>query len=409
MSKLPFLKVYKSKIVDESGRSVTLKGVSLGGWLMMEGYMLCGRNIAERTFRENFEKALGRDTLADFTRSFRDAFITEEDIEIIKGWGANCIRVPFNYKVVEFEDRPFSLNEEGLSYLDKVVKWCQRHELYCILDMHAAPGAQNPDWHSDCSDKPDLFSNEFNKDRYLRLWHFLASRYKDYSAVAGYDILNEPVVDTGQEALVKDLYERATKEIRDAGDRHIIFLEGNQWAQRLNFLGTPVDSNTAYSIHAYPPIAFTFNLERELHYPGKAYGITWNKTALEMLGMTYRNFIKRHDVPLYVGEFGVNARDGYYGENAWVSDMLSIFKKHSLHWTYWTYKTVANCVYPDGIYRYVENPAWVNRQGPVSGWETFSALWPKEKGRMTFSWRTENFKSNDKLLAVLKRNFVNKK
>jgi len=115
--------------------------------------------------------------------------------------------------------------------------------------------------------------------------------------------------------------------------------------------------------------------------------------------------MKKTQAPLYVGEFGVNARDGYYGEDGWVRDMLEIYKKYNLSWTYWTYKTIANYAYPEGIYRYLGDPAWVNRQGPVSGWETFSSLWQKEKGSMMFSWRTENFARNDKIFSVLNKYF----
>jgi len=403
--KLPFLKVKGTDIVDETGRKVTLKGVALGGWLMMEGYMMCGRNIAEKAFKESFEKALGKEALADFVKSFRETFIREEDIRIIKSWGANCVRIPFNYRVLEFEDRPFSLNEEGLNFLDNVIRWCEKHEVYCILDMHAVPGAQNPDWHADCVGKTEFFTSEVNKDRYLRLWHFLADRYKEVSAVAGYDVLNEPLVDFHEEHILKDIYERVTKEIRDTDKRHIIFLEGNFWGQKIKFLGHPKDDNTAYSIHTYPPSDYTFNWEVDLEYPGKVYGVPWNKTTLDILAKQYKSFVDKAGVPLYIGEFGVNWRGGKFGEVEWTKDAVSIFKKYGFHWTYWTYKTVANCVFPDGIYRYVKNPAWVNRKGPVSGWETFSSLWQKEKGSMAFSWRTENFKLNNKILAVLKKGF----
>lgn len=403
--KLPFLKVNKTDIVDDAGKPVILKGVSLGGWLMMEGYMLCGRNIPERSFKEEFKKALGEDALDEFTRSFRDIFIQKSDIRKIKEWGANCIRVPFNYRLIEFEDRPFSLNEEGLEYLDRIVEWCIKHSLYCILDMHAAPGAQNQDWHADCSGKPEFFTSEVNKDRYLRLWHFIADRYKDISAIAGYDVLNEPVVNIANEGIVKDLYGRVTKEIRDADKRHIIFLEGNQWAVRLGFLGKPSDANTAYSAHAYPPADYVQNWARGLSYPGKVYGIMWSRESFEALAEPYREFVDECEVPLYIGEFGINWRDGCYGELKWVHDALDIFKKHGFSWTYWTYKTVANSVFPDGVYRYLENPPWVNRQGPLCGWETFYHLWPKEKGRIMSSWRTENFTRNDKLYGLLKKYF----
>lgn len=405
MRKNHSLRIRHGRIVNTSGKPVTLKGVCLGGWLMMEGYMMHGRNIPEKEFKSSFEKALGKDALEDFTRSFRDTFIQKDDIRIIKEWGANCVRVPFNYRLVEFEDRPFSFNAEGLGYLNNVVKWCEKYGLYCILDMHAAPGAQNPDWHSDCVGKPELFTNDFNKDRYLRLWRFLAELYKDSNAIVGYDVLNEPVVKEEEEHLVKDLYEAVTKEIRDTGDKHIIFLEGNLWAQRINFLGAPKDDNTAYSIHAYPPTEFTFNLIKDLHYPCKMHGITWNKESMSMLALPYRQFMNKNKVHLYVGEFGVNARDGYYGELKWVKDALDIFKASGLSWTYWTYKTIANAVYPDGIFRYLKNPSWVKREGPVTGWETFSSLWQKEKEKMIDSWRTENFELNEKLLAVLEKYF----
>src|SRR3989338_7009490 len=204
---LPLLKVSGTRIIDETGKEVILKGFSLGGWLMMEGYMFGGRNTPEHDFRASFEKALGKAELDDFTKTFRDTFIQEKDIKIIKGWGANCIRIPFNYRLIEFEDRPFSLNEEGLIYLDRAIDWCERNSIYCILDMHAAPGSQNSGWHSDCSDNPEFFTNEFNQNRYIKLWYFLADRYKDSSAVAGYDVLNEPVVKIFEEGLVRSLYE----------------------------------------------------------------------------------------------------------------------------------------------------------------------------------------------------------
>ncbi len=405
MAKLPFLKKRDASIVDEKGSPVRLRGVNLGGWLMMEGYMMAGRNIPERAFREGFEKALGRPSLEEFTRSFRDTFIQEEDIKTIKGWGANCVRIPFNYRLIEFEDRPFSLNEEGLGYLNRAVGWCQKHGLYCILDMHAAPGSQNSGWHSDSSGKPELFTSDFNIDRYLRLWHFLAELYKDSSAVAGYDVLNEAVVPFLKESSLKDLYIKVTKEIRDADKKHIIFLEGNFWAQRIGFLGKPEDLNTVYSIHTYAPLDFTHNYKPGLYYPGKIYNMTWNKERFRLLAKPYLLFAKNNNVPLFMGEFGVNARDGHYGEIKWVSDMLEIFKGNNIHWTYWTYKTVANYSCPDGVYRYLDNPPWVNRQGPVSGLETFSSLWPREKGRMISSWRTDKFTLNEKLCNVLKKGF----
>ena len=392
--KLPFLRVDGTDIVDERGRSVTLRGVALGGWLMMEGYMMCGRNIPEKVFKANLARSLGDDAAEDFTRSFRDAFIREDDIRTIRSWGANLIRIPFNHKVV---DKP------GIGYLDRVISWCAKHSIYCILDMHAAPGAQNEDWHADCVGSPQLFLRKAHRDKYLRLWRLLADRYKNESAVAGYDILNEPVVPFTRERVVKDLYERATEVIRKVDARHIIFQEGNLWAQRLKFLGKPRDNNTAFSVHIYPPVEYVFNWDLDLKYPCKVAGVLWDRKRLESVVKECSLISERAGVPVYVGEFGVNWRGGHFGELDWAEDLASLFKKYGFHWTYWTYKTVANSEFPDGLFRYTKNPLWVNRKGPVTGWENFYTLWKKERGNIVDSWSTRNFALNTKLLSVLKR------
>ena len=403
--RLPFLKTNGTRIVNESGKEVILKGVNLGGWLMMEGYMFGGRNTPEHEFRSSFEKALGKPALDDIVTTFRDTFIQEEDIKTIKSWGANCVRLPFNYRLVEFEDRTYSLNEEGLKYLDRAVKWCEKYGLYCILDLHAAPGAQNNAWHSDSYGKVELFDVEQNRNRFSRLWFFLADRYRERSVIAGYDILNEPDIPFLDEPKIRSLYEAATAEIRSTDKKHIIFLEGNTWAQRIDFLGKVKDRNTAYSIHNYGPVNFTHHFEPGLRYPGKSQGMIWNKQKFDIFARAYSIFAKMADVPLYMGEFGVFARDGHYGEDQWVDDVLWACEKYNISWTYWNYKTVANLAYPDGIYRYTGNPLWVNRQGPIAGWETFASLWQKEKGSMAYSWRTENFTRNDKIFSVLKKYF----
>jgi hypothetical protein len=379
--------------------------VNLGGWLMMEGYMFGGRNTPEHEFRASFEKALGASALKEFIGTFRDTFIREEDIKTIKGWGANCVRLPFNYRLIEPEERPYSLDEDGLKYLDKAIDWCEKHALYCILDLHAAPGAQNNAWHSDSYGKTELFDNAQNIDRYLRLWFFLADRYRERPVIAGYDILNEPDIPSIEEPKIRSLYDAATAEIRSTDKKHIIFLEGNVWAQRLEFLGRPKDHNTAFSIHNYGPLDFTHNFTPGLRYPGKFYNIEWNKEKFDLFAKAYSLLAKHAHVPLFLGEFGVFARDGHYGEDRWVDDVLAACEKYHISWTYWNYKTVANLAYPDGIYRYTANPSWVNRQGPVAGWETFASQWQKEKGSMASSWHTENFARNDVVLKVLKKYF----
>ncbi|MCK9615502.1 MAG: hypothetical protein M0R48_08365, partial [Candidatus Omnitrophica bacterium] len=97
-----------------------LKGVNLGSWLLMEGYILGGRNIAESIFKQNFKKTNGTAALCEFERLFRDNFIKEEDFKNIAQMGANCIRLPFNYRLIK---------TNGLSYLKKALMLADKYDI----------------------------------------------------------------------------------------------------------------------------------------------------------------------------------------------------------------------------------------------------------------------------------------
>ena len=391
------LKVFKGSIVNDENKPVFLRGVNLGSWLMMEAYFFYSPNIPEKAFRREFIKALGRDALDDFDRSFRAHFITERDIQWVKKSGFNCVRVPFHHRVVE--GKPYTYDSPGLSFLDDIVRWGEKHKVWVILDLHAAPGAQNHDWHSDSAGKAELWTNQTYQKRTLALWEFLADRYKDREYVAGYDLLNEAVLqDPGP---LNTFYKKLIQRIRSVDGRHILFIEGNRWAQDIECLDAFEDGNYALSIHSYEPIDFTFNFVPHVSYPIRCRGKRWNKGVMKKNLSRHARLARQRGVPVFVGEFGVNYRGGCYGEHLWVKDMVDCFQEFGFHWTYWTYKAVKNGVFPDGLLSYYDNPPWVNRLGPRTGWETFARCWPAHKTKMIESWETAQFKKNTHISEVL--------
>lgn len=391
------LKVRDNYIVDESGKRIELRGFNLGGWLMMEGYILYAPNIAERVFKDKFKQALGVTALEEFETSFRDNFVQETDFENIASLGFNCVRLPFNHKLIEKE--PFSYSKEGLSYLEKAIGWARKYGIWVILDLHAAPGSQNGDWHSDSTGEVELWKNPSNIERTIKLWTFLANRFKDEETVAGYDILNEPIVAAGE---LNKFYQDLVKEIRKVDKNHIIFLEPVNWAQDLDVLEKPKDENLAFSIHFYQPLEFCFNTKSVPVYPFKDYlykkGMEDNIKHLKNC-FTISQKLK---VPILVGEFGVHGRSNASGEMDYVRDLIKLFNELDFHWTYWTYKAVKNTTFPDGLYQYTENPEWINRQDPSLGWDNYIRLWPTHKTQIINSWKPKSFIINSKLSDVLK-------
>ena len=393
-----FLRTNKTEIVSKGNKPVKLKGVNLGGWLMMEAYILHAPNFPEQKFKKEFSNALGKDALYSFEKKYRGSFIREWDVENISRLGFNCIRVPFNYRLIE--KTPYRYDQQGVRFLDQVIRWAKKYKIWIILDLHAAQGAQNCDWHADSAGGAELWTKKRNQERALALWEFLADRYKDEESVAGYDLLNEAVLeDTG---ILNRFYKTLIKRIRSVDRNHILFIEGNKWATDVDCLEEYNDDNYALSIHNYEPFEFVFNFVPHLSYPLKPSQGGWNERVIRRNLSRYKKISQKRGVPVFVGEFGVNARRGLFGEDRWLADMLKCFNDFGFHWTYWTYKAVKGEVFPDGIYSYVNNPPWVNRAGPLRGWDTYKQYWSKRQKAMVQSWHTGRFQANEEVLRVLK-------
>jgi len=385
-----FLKRDRSLIVDVNGKEVRLKGVNFGGWLMMEAYFVNAPALPQQSFEKEFAKQCGAKALNELIAKFRDNFITEEDVKQVASWGMNCIRLPFHYKV--------GMDARAITYLDKAIVWARKYKVYLILDLHAAPGAQNPDWHSDSlNGKTELWTRKSNRQKTYALWEKLADRYKDEDIIAGYDLLNESVLqDAG---LLNEFYHEAIKAIRRCDKNHILFIEGKHWAQQIDVLDDFEDDNWVYSIHFYEPMEFAFNLIQFIRYPWAEFG----KDILRRRMEGYYRFAQKKKRPVHVGEFGVNYRQGCFNEHIYLRDELKCFNDFGFHWNYWTYKAVKNHMFPDGILGYYPNSPWVHRQGPHSGWNCWGELWAEHKKEMTASWCTKAFGLNTHIIEELKK------
>ncbi|KAI0933252.1 hypothetical protein AcV7_004773 [Taiwanofungus camphoratus] len=130
-----FLKVVGTKIVDEDGQEVTLRGAGLGGWMTMENF-IAADVLGERKSEFFFER-------------FLVYFFTECDAAFFKSLSLNCIRVATYRHYFEDNLNPRVLKPDCFKYLDRVVMVYAKYGIYTIIDMHTAPGGQNGGWHSD--------------------------------------------------------------------------------------------------------------------------------------------------------------------------------------------------------------------------------------------------------------------
>lgn len=369
----------------------------------MEGYILRGRNIAESAFKQAFSDANGIAALDDFEDVFRDTFITAQDFANIARMGANAVRLPFNAKLVE--PLPGRIDKRGIQRLRFALDNAHKNGLGVILDLHAAPGAQNTDWHGDSTGRALLWTDKSYYRRTCSVWEAVADSVKGHPALIGYDILNEPVIDDNRVGLVHSLYKDIVAAIRRVDRVSSIFLEGNRWAQQIDFLADLLDEHTTISIHAYHPLEYTFNFVPFMKYPGRINGEAWQRGKLEKYLLPYAEFGRRHGVRVFVGEFGINWRGGSFGEARYLDDILSVFDGYGFDYTYWTYKAVSNAVFPDGLYQFMPNNPAVRREGPVYGFENYAGLWADERQTVIDTLSSANYTPNTALINTLAKHF----
>jgi endoglucanase len=359
--RMEFLCVSGRDIVDGKGYRVRLRGTCPGGWMNMEDF-INGHPGAEHTLRAQMAETLGPAKAQFFFERMLDYFFNEDDVIFLRKAGASVVRFPLNYRHFEDDGTPFKYKEAGFKRLDEVLGHCEKHGLYVILDLHSAQGWQNVHWHSDNASRISLLWTVASyRDRYVALWQEFARRYANRAVIAGYDILNEPCSnnemgdypwDVGANYRpcwdrINSVFRRVVTEIRKIDSRHIIFLEGDNYAKQFSGLEKPFDDNLAYSSHNYTVPGFG---------PGKYPGVypaqssaggpdAWDRARQErfFLEAEGTQFTAQHGIPLWVGEFG-SVFNGPAEESAdrlrALDDQIEIFERNGAHWTTWNYKDV---------------------------------------------------------------------
>ena len=245
------------------------------------------------------------------------AEISRAEIQtIVRQWGANIIRLPFNQDWV-LNGRGAWTADAYQRALDQVIRWASGFGAYTLLDLQ---------W----LDAERIYGGNRNfvaplpNRESIELWNLLATRYRGEPAVL-YDIFNEPhdrLPDDPYPLNRKDgtaypagLYRVTMAEwqpwarkliavIRDVNPDSLIFVSGTDWGYDLR--GMPMDvPNLVYSTHVYPT--------RGSDWQG-AFGHLANR------------------VPVFAGEWG-----GAESDLKWGQKLAGYFDSLQVGWTAWSW------------------------------------------------------------------------
>jgi hypothetical protein len=351
------LKTDGKAIVNDQGEEILLRGVGPGGWQIMEGYMMQTSGVAgsQHEIIEKLIELMGEEQTEVFFNKWRRNHFTQEDVDSLAAWGFNSIRIPMHYNLftLPIEQEPVGGQntwiETGFQLIDSVLKWSKPHDIYVILDLHAAPGGQGTgsEINDYDPDKPSLWESDENKAKTVALWTRIAERYKNEPWIGGYDLINEPHWDLPGGTDLRAIYEDITTGIRSVDTNHIIFIEGNWYANDFTGLTPPWDSNMVYSFHKY----WSFTNEDDLD---------WVLPLRE-----------EHNIPLWMGESGENS-------NTWFTDAVKLFEDNNIGWAWWTMRKIGDI---DSPYAIDINPGyqriidyWAGNGPQPSAEETFNAM-----------------------------------
>ena len=253
------------------------KGINLGGWLSQCSY----------------------------EKEHLDSFITEEDFRLIAEAGADHVRLPFDYNIIEDENGGFS--EEGFRYIDFALDMCRKHNLNIVLDLHKAAGFSFDKGENESG----FFENRKLQERFLRLWEKMAEKYGSLHEFTAFELLNE-VTDQSYIAVWNELVYECIKGIRKYAPETPV-LVGSYWNNSVDSvkdLYKPFDDKVVYNFHCYSPLEFTHqgaywtdDIDPAVRMSYKECG--WNTYKFIEAFRGALDFAAENDTVLYCGEYGV--------------------------------------------------------------------------------------------------------
>jgi glucan 1,3-beta-glucosidase len=318
---------------------------------MMEAWMAAGSSplqgvddeVANSGEQQVFAHTQPRVLAEQRFKSFRDTFITEDEVRKIAIAGFNTVRVPVGYWIVGFDNHDPSDRKQwknfapgGLDYLDRLIRdWAKKYNIAVLINMHGAKGSQNGADHSGPEQPGKALWSQYpeNVASTLEAVTFLAARYKDEDAFLGIGLMNEPSGDTDRGVLYQ-YYADAYKAIReDAKNDCILTISPLLWEQSANFMTEvlPLATHVWVEWHRY----FVWGYEKTS--PSELLG-----SAMDTFRSDVEAWRQKSDKKIFIGEFSF-ASAGKFND----ADSLTEFGLAQLRvltetvtggWAFWSWR-----------------------------------------------------------------------
>ncbi|WP_214630716.1 discoidin domain-containing protein [Paenibacillus agaridevorans] len=296
---------------------------SAGNWWSI-GELNVSLNNDDYSLYSTLGQRFGSSTRESIYTTHQNTWIVESDIDNIKSMGMNLIRVPIAW--FEIVDESGAVKPGAWTNIDWIVAEAAERDMYVLLDLHTVPGGGCP-WGS-CGrvgPNPNAFwTTPAYQDTVVDIWKAIAARYVGNPAIAGYDLINEPLIDYAEDgddvAQKSAYYDRLYDAVRAIDPDHTIYLAAFFNWSSIAAPGVYGWENVVYEVHPYDmPNGKDADAQNALV-----------ETTVAQVGAIQND--PNWNIPILLGEYSL-----YHNDDVWAKFMSGL-NALEISWTNWSYK-----------------------------------------------------------------------
>lgn len=300
---------------------LTQTGSSPDRWWSI-GELTAGLHNDDYSLNNTMTTRFGAGTSQSIIDTHQNTWFTSSDFDNIQATGMNFVRLPIGWTTFLNLDGTWKANP--WAKIDWAIQQAAARGLYVLVDLHTVPGGGCP-WGS-CGrmgPNPNGFWGNADYQNWVNdIWTKVAARYKGNPAVAGYDLINEPLIDYNEDATdvaqKSDYYNRLYTTVRAIDPDHTIFLGAFFGLNALAAPSTYGWTNVVYQYHPY-------DMPSQKDWAAQDRLVT-----NELNGLPAK--LSDPGVPILYGEYSL-----YYNDDVWARFMAGL-NAQNVSWSNWTYK-----------------------------------------------------------------------
>jgi len=248
----------------------------------------------------------------------------------IKDAGFQSVRIPIRWSSHAEKKAPYTIDAKFFERVDWAIEQALSLGLVAVINTHHYDELfQNPDEH---------------QAPLLTIWKQIAERYRKQPDRLYFELLNEPHAKLTDERWNKMLPELLAA-IRPSNPSRIVIIGPSPWnnLNHLKNLQLPEKDRTLIAtFHYYEPFHFTHQEAPWVNGSKKWKGTTWQGTAKQKETMEkdfakVAAWAKRHQRPIYLGEFGAFSAADMGSRARWTATVARTAEKHGFSWAYWEF------------------------------------------------------------------------